>query len=142
MKKAKIILIVTLLLTSLQMFSQEQPDPNQAFIMVEEMPEFPGGNVALMDFIAKELKYPEEARLKNLSGKVFVYFVIERDGSVSNIEVKRGVPNAPMLDQEAVRVVKTIPKWKPGKQNGKEVRVAFTLPINFSLAPAKDSDKK
>ncbi len=104
---------------------------------VDEMPEFPGGVEAMFKFIAENVKYPESAKENNLQGRVIVKFVIEKDGSVSNVEVGRGWGNE--LDDEAVRVVKAMPKWKPGKQDGKPVRVSFMLPINFKLSDGTPS---
>ena len=98
--------------------------------MVEQMPEFPGGMPAMIDFLQANLKYPEDAIKQNVGGRVLVMFVVEPDGSLSNVEVARKV--FPSLDAEAIRVVKTMPKWKPGKEKGKPVRVNFTLPIVFS----------
>ena len=98
--------------------------------MVEQMPEFPGGMPAMIDFLQANLKYPEDAIKQNVGGRVLVMFVVEPDGSLSNVGVARKV--FPSLDAEAIRVVKTMPKWKPGKEKGKPVRVNFTLPIVFS----------
>ena len=98
--------------------------------MVEQMPEFPGGMPAMIDFLQANLKYPEDAIKQNVGGRVLVMFVVEPDGSLSNVGVARKV--FPSLDAEAIRVVKTMPKWKPGKEKGKPVRVNFTLPVVFS----------
>ena len=98
--------------------------------MVEQMPEFPGGMPAMIDFLQANLKYPDDAIKQNVGGRVLVMFVVEPDGSLSNVGVARKV--FPSLDAEAIRVVKTMPKWKPGKEKGKSVRVNFTLPIVFS----------
>ena len=110
--------------------------------IAEEMPEFPGGVEALMDFVGKNVKYPEEAKEKEISGRVFVSFVIEKDGSVSNVKVLRGIGGG--CDEEAIRVIKAMPKWTPGKQKGKPVRVNYQIPINFKLddgqMPVKKSD--
>ena len=108
---------------------------NETFISVEEMPEFPGGEDALMQFIAKETKYPRKAKRKNITGTVFVGFVVDQNGNVTNVEVKRGVKGkkAGLLHNEAIRVVRSLPKWKPGKQGGKNVSVGFIVPIKFSL---------
>ncbi|MBO6057313.1 MAG: TonB family protein [Bacteroidales bacterium] len=105
--------------------------------VVDEMPEFPNGIEGLMDYVAQNVKSPESAKENNLQGRVIVKFVIEKDGSVSNVEVGRGWGNE--LDEEAVRVVKAMPKWKPGKQDGKPVRVSFMLPINFKLSDGTPS---
>ena len=97
---------------------------------VEQMPEFPGGMSAMIDFLQTNLKYPEDAIKQKVGGRVMVMFVVETDGSLSNVRVARKV--FPSLDAEAVRVVKAMPKWKPGKEKGRPVRVNFTLPVVFS----------
>lgn len=99
---------------------------------VEEMPEFPGGMDALQPYLKREVRYPEAARLIGMSGVVLVEFVVEKDGSISNVKVL--VPVYPDLDAEAIRVIKGFPKWKPGKQMGKAVRVYFQIPIRFSIS--------
>ncbi len=110
--------------------------------IAEEMPEFPGGVEALMDFVGKNVKYPEEAKEKEISGRVFVSFVIEKDGSVNEVKVMRGIGGG--CDEEAVRVIKGMPKWKPGMQKGKPVRVSYMMPLNFKLSdsqPTKPAQK-
>ncbi len=101
------------------------------FFIVEEMPDFPGGQLALRKFIATSIKYPVIAQENGIQGKVFVNFVVGKDGSISGAKIARGVD--PSLDKEALRVVNSLPKWKPGKQGGKPVRVSYTVPINFVL---------
>ena len=101
------------------------------FIVVETNPEFPNGLEGLYQYLASNINYPSEAKAKNIEGKVYVTFVIEKDGSVSNVKTLRS-PD-PMLTAEAERVVRAMPKWKPGMQRGKKVRVQYTLPINFKL---------
>ncbi len=103
----------------------------EIFFIVEEMPEFPGGEMALRTFIASAIKYPEIAQEKGIQGKVYVTFVVGKDGSIVNCSIARGVD--PSLDKEALRVVNTLPKWKPGVQKGKAVNVSYTVPINFVL---------
>ena len=114
---------------------QEEVEPEQkeeeVFVVVEEMPEFPGGVVALRTYLAQAVKYPVIAQENGIQGKVYVNFVVNKDGSVSNAKIARGVD--PSLDAEALRVVSTLPKWKPGKQRGAPVRVSYTVPINFQL---------
>ena len=107
------------------------PDKNGVYQIVEEMPEFPGGVEALMDYVAKNVVYPQEAMDKEISGRVFVSFVIEKDGSVNEVKVMKGIGGG--CDDEAVRVIKAMPKWKPGKQEGKPVRVSYMMPITFKL---------
>lgn len=103
----------------------------QIFFIVEEMPEFPGGETALRQFLANSIKYPVIAQENGIQGKVYVTFVVGKDGSVYNATIARGVDSA--LDKEALRVVNSLPKWKPGKQRGKPVNVSYTVPINFVL---------
>ena len=107
------------------------PDKNGVYQIVEQMPKFPGGEQAMMDFVAKNVVYPQEAQEKGISGRVFVSFVVEKDGSVNEVEVKKGIGGG--CDDEAVRVVKAMPKWKPGMQDGKPVRVSYMMPIIFKL---------
>lgn len=103
----------------------------EVFQIVEEMPEFPGGESKMYEFILKNIKYPEMARENKIKGRVYVQFVVSKDGSLNKIKVLRGIGGG--CDEEAVRIVKRMPKWKPGKQNGKTVPVQFTLPFNFKL---------
>ena len=110
---------------------EEEESSQQSFMVVEEMPEFPGGQAALMSFIAKSIKYPVVAQENGIQGRVTCSFVVNKDGSIVDAEVIRGID--PSLDKEALRVINTMPKWKPGKQRGKPVRVKFTVPINFRL---------
>jgi protein TonB len=109
----------------------EEEDDDEFFMVVENMPEFPGGDLGLMKYIQKNVKYPAIAKEYNITGKVYVSFIVDKSGSVTNVKVVRGVDKN--LDAEAVRVVKSLPKYKPGKQRGKAVRVMFTIPINFTL---------
>lgn len=113
---------------------------DQVFFIVEEMPEFPGGDEALRNFIAANVKYPASAAQKSIQGKVYINFVVTKTGSVTNAKVARGVD--PSLDQEAIRVVESLPTWKPGKQNGENVNVSYTLPINFKLQKGSDEATK
>lgn len=99
--------------------------------MVEELPSYPGGMGELFGFLAGNIKYPEDAIAQGQEGRVMVSFVIKADGSISDVKVASGVCES--LDREAVRVVKTMPKWTPGKQNGKAVNVRFSIPITFRL---------
>ena len=103
----------------------------EIFQVVEENPEFPGGDAARMKFLSDNVVYPRAAKEANLEGRVVVGFVVEPDGSISNVKILRG--KAPSLDDEAIRVAKMMPKWKPGKQRGKAVRVQYQMPITFSL---------
>ncbi len=101
------------------------------YFTVDEMPKFPGGDQALREFIATNVKYPEKAKKEGKQGKVYVSFIIDKNGTVTNPKVERGV--CPELDKESIRVVKSIPQWTPGKEKGKPVKVQFTVPINFAL---------
>ena len=109
-------------------YGDEYSDEAEVFAVVEDMPKFPGN---VQQWISKNIKYPMIAQENNIQGRVFVQFVIERDGSVTDVKVARSVD--PSLDKEAIRVVKAMPKWTPGKQRNKPVRVSYTVPINFQL---------
>jgi protein TonB len=110
---------------------EEEIVEQEIFTIVESMPEFPGGQQAMLEFIARNIKYPPLARESGIQGRVFVNFVVEPDGSVSNVKVIRGIGGG--CDEEAVRVVQSMPKWTPGRQRGKAVRVSFNLPVRFTL---------
>ncbi len=106
-------------------------EEEEIVLIPEEMPEFPGGDLALQKFIADAVKYPVIAQEMNIQGKVFVSFVIDEFGNVTDANIVRGVDAS--LDNEALRVIRTLPKWKPGKQGGKAVKVRYFVPINFEL---------
>lgn len=108
-----------------------KPSDSTVIRFVEIMPEFPGGMNEFTKYLQKELKYPEECRKKGITGRVLVEFIVEKDGSISN--VRTIVPVYPALDAEAERVIRKSPKWKPGYQLGKPVRVYYQIPIKFSL---------
>ena len=110
---------------------EEEVVEQEIFQIVEEMPSYPGGEQKLMEFVAKNIKYPQIARETGIQGRVFVNFVVEPDGHVSNVKIMRSLGGG--CDEEAMRVVKAMPKWKPGKQRGKAVRVSYILPVNFKL---------
>lgn len=103
----------------------------EIFIFVEENPEYTGGVEAMYKYLGENIKYPQLARENNIEGKVYVQFVVEKDGSITNVKVMRDIGGG--CGQEAVRVVKAMPKWKPGKQRGKAVRAQFSLPVSFKL---------
>ncbi len=105
---------------------------DEVFTVVEEMPQFPGGDEGRTNFLMNNLKYPAKAIEKGIQGKVFVSFVVEKDGSIGNVKLLRGIDES--CDAEAVRVVSSMPKWQPGKQNGEAVRVQFNMPISFKLS--------
>ncbi len=110
---------------------EEEEDEAQVFFIVEDMPEFPGGDLALRKYIANQIKYPVIAQENGIQGKVYVTFVVGKTGKVANASIARGVD--PSIDKEALRVVNGLPTWKPGKQRGKPVNVSYTVPINFVL---------
>ena len=109
----------------------EDVEEQQIFQVVENMPKFPGGRAALMKYPATNIKYPPYAKEAGIQGRVFINFVVERDGSITAVKVLRGIGGG--CDEEAVRVVKNMPKWQPGMQRGKPVRVSFNLPVKFTL---------
>ena len=110
---------------------EEEVVEQEIFQIVEEMPAFPGGEGKLMEYVAKNIKYPQIARETGIQGRVFVGFVVEPDGSISNVKLLRGIGGG--CDEEAMRVIKSLPKWKPGKQRGKAVRVSYQIPVFFKL---------
>ena len=103
----------------------------KVYVKVDQMPEFPGGEIGLRNYLNSSVKYPMEAQKNRIQGKVFVAFVIGNDGFVKNVKIVRGVDS--FLDEESVRVVKSMPRWIPGREKGKAVAVAFTIPIGFML---------
>jgi len=114
----------------------ENDEEDVVFMVVEKMPQYPGGDEELFKYLATNIKYPSDAKEQNIEGRVICQFVINRDGSVSDVVVVRSI--APSLDAEAVRVISAMPNWTPGEQRGQTVRVKYTLPINFKL----DGEKK
>ena len=110
---------------------EEEPEEPEVFMVVEDMPEFPGGTAALMQYLQKNIKYLAICRENNIQGRVLVTFIVNKDGAVVEPEVVKSVN--PSLDKEALRVISTMPKWKPGSQRGKPVRVKYTVPVNFRL---------
>ena len=133
MKKAFILLVSMVLAcvtVGAQTVTSDGPN-NEIFTIVEQDPQFPGGNDALYQYLGQNAHYPPQAKEQGLQGTVYLTFIIERDGSISNIRVLHSPSD--LLSEEAVRLVKAMPKWKPGKQRGKNVRVQYNLPINFQL---------
>lgn len=132
-RKLKVLVIVPVILAMVFAFSVPKPLPETepAFVIVEEMPFFPGGDTELLGYIAKNIKYPRKAREQNIEGRVFLRFVVDVEGNAIRPEILRGVD--PLLDAEAVRVVSSIKGFVPGKQNGNPVEVYYQLPINFAL---------
>lgn len=109
-----------------------EEDPNKIFTAVEQEPTFPGGMEKFINYLSKNIHYPAIARENNTQGRVIVSFVCERDGSLTDVKVARGIGDG--CDEEAVRVIRNSPKWKPGIQNGRPVRVAYSVPIAFTLS--------
>jgi protein TonB len=110
----------------------EEEEEEVVFVVVESMPEFPGGQAALFKYLSDNVKYPMIAQENGIQGRVICQFVVNKDGSIVDVEVVRSGGD-PSLDKEAIRVIKSMPKWKPGKQRGKAVRVKYTVPVNFKL---------
>jgi protein TonB len=108
-------------------------NPETPFVSVEEMPSFPGGEEALFKYLSKNINYPAMEKDAGISGTVYVYFVINKEGKVTNAEVKRGVKGGSGLDKEALRVIQSMPAWSIGKNNGRPASVQFTLPVKFVL---------
>jgi TonB family protein len=119
----------------------DQPNNDSIYEICQVMPQFPGGEQAMMKFVSSNVHYPEEAKEKEISGRVLVGFIVEKDGSVTEVKVLKGIGK--LCDEEAVRVVKSMPKWTPGMQDGKPVRVHFQMPFVFKLqekTPAKTNN--
>ena len=119
--------------TEVEVIVQEEEEEEEIFnfYVLEDKPLFPGGEGGLQKYIAKNTKYPEIAKENGITGKVYIQFVINKKGKVTDVKLLRGVD--PALDKEALRVIKALPDWKPGKQRGKAVKVSFQVPINFTL---------
>ncbi len=111
---------------------EEEEEESVVFVVVETMPEFPGGQQALFKYLSENVKYPVIAQENGIQGRVICQFVVNKDGAIVDVEVVRSGGD-PSLDKEAVRVIKSMPKWNPGKQRGKAVRVKYTVPVNFRL---------
>jgi len=103
----------------------------KVFDVVEQMPQFPGGQMAMFEYLMQNLKYPADAEKQKVEGRVIANFVVETDGTITDVTVWK--PVFPSLDAEAIRVLQRMPRWTPGKQNGKLVRVRYTVPVNFKL---------
>ena len=127
----KVALMMLVLLFSFMTSTAQTKKNNMVFDMVEVMPQFPGGQIAMMKYIMENMKYPEQAMKEGIQGRVTVRFIVEKDGSISDVKPVLSVH--PLLNKEAVRVVESMPKWTHGKHNGKPVRVRFNLPVMFKL---------
>lgn len=134
--KALKLLVPMLFLVGICSFSltaqEEEKKQGDVFSIVDEMPVYPGGDNALRQFIAQNVKYPDEAKKNKIQGKVYVSFIVDENGEVTDAKIERGVD--PDLDKEALRVIKLQKKWTPGKEKGKTVKVKFTVPIEFKLS--------
>lgn len=136
--KRFLLLLSAIFLTNIA-FCQDEvkvSDDEAIFFVVEVQPEFPGGMDSMYAFIQKNLIYPEKAKAEGIEGRVFITFTIEKDGSVSNVKILRGIGGG--CDEAAKEVIEKMPKWKPGTQRGKPVRVQFNLPIKFELPKDKE----
>lgn len=133
--KKLILFVLIISLMSCSIFKKEPKveliDINKIYTEVDKQPEFPGGNEALFSYLGKTIKYPQEAKEAGVKGKVYVSFVIERDGSISSTKVLRGIGSG--CDKESMRVVDAMPTWAPGEVRNQKVRTRFVLPINYSL---------
>ena len=127
----KVVLMMLVLLFSFMTSTAQTKKNNMVFDVVEVMPQFPGGQIAMLQYLMKNIKYPEQAMKEGIQGRVAVRFIVEKDGSISDVKPILSVH--PLLNKEAVRVVESMPKWTPGKQNGKPVRVRFNVPVMFKL---------
>ena len=125
------VLAILLMVNTNAMAQNKKAANDKVLEKAEVMPEYPGGDQAMMDFVAKNVQYPQEARDKEISGRVLVSFIVEKDGSIADVKVVKGIGGG--CDEEAVRVVKAMPKWKPGKDKGKPVRVSYMMPFTFKL---------
>lgn len=136
-----IILIIALQLISAGTFAQEvpvrkvenAPQEDMIYDIVDEPADFPGGVAALKKYMAENLRYPQMAIENELQGKCYLQFIVTETGEITNIKVKKGVPNCPECDKEAIRMAKSMPKWIPGKKKGKAVDSTFSLPVTFKL---------
>jgi len=117
----------------LQKEEVKEEKPEEPVTFAQEMPQYPGGETAMTTDIQSNIDYPEMERENGIQGKVYVQFVVEKDGSVTNVKVVRGVTGGKNLSTEAEKAVKKLKKFKPAKQNGKEVRLTMTVPVNFTL---------
>ena len=138
MNHPKIILFVLINILATAVFAQSKSKQvtmkdTVPFIKPEVLPQFPGGDTKLMDFVSANIKYPAKAKKKGNVGTSYISFIIKKSGEVASIKTYKGIPGCASCDEEAIRVVKLMPKWIPGKQEGKVVDVQYILPIKFSL---------
>lgn len=135
--KKLIVLVALSVLCSTSAMAQTVVEDDAIFVVAENAPEFPGGEDSLYAYIARNIVYPEAAKKEKIEGRVFVTFIVEKDGQVSSVKLLRDIGGG--CGEEAIRVLKSMPKWKPGTQRGKPVRVQFNLPVSFEL---QDEDKE
>ena len=131
MKRIIFIVLAIMATLSINAQSKETPVEETVYNTVEEMPQFPGGPSALFEYLSTNIQYPNDAYENGIQGRVIVTFIVEKDGSISNAKVSKTVN--PSLDEEAQRLVKSMPHWIPGKQHGEPVRVKYTVPVTFRL---------
>ena len=127
----KVALMMLVLLFSFMTSTAQTKKNDMVFDVVEVMPQYPGGPIAMLKYLMENIKYPEQAMKEGIQGRVAVRFIVEKDGSISDVKPILSVH--PLLNKEAVRVVESMPKWTPGKHNGKPVRVRFNVPVMFKL---------
>ncbi|MBF1542397.1 MAG: energy transducer TonB [Prevotella salivae] len=127
----KVALMMLVLFFSFTTSTAQTKKNDMVFDVVEVMPQYPGGQIAMLKYLMENIKYPEQAMKEGIQGRVTVRFIVEKDGSISDVRPILSVH--PLLNKEAVRVVESMPKWTPGKQNGKPVRVRFNVPVMFKL---------
>ena len=137
--KKLILLAAVAIFCGTSAMAQSVVEDDEIFVVVENSPEFPGGNDSLYAYIGRNIKYPEAAKKEKIQGRVFVTFVIEKDGQVSSAKILRDIGGG--CGEEAIRVVKNMPKWKPGTQRGNPVRVQCNLPIMFQLEKSTSESK-
>ena len=129
---AMLCIVVIFNIIKLYIDGHKEEEEEEIFMVVESMPEFPGGQQELFKYLAENVKYPVIAQENGIQGRVICQFVVNKDGSIVDVQAVRS-SGEPSLDKEAIRVIKSMPKWKPGKQRGKPVRVKYTVPVNFRL---------
>jgi protein TonB len=135
-ERGKLVGYIRFKIDVVQEVSKQVYDNQDVYVVVESMPTFPGGMGALMKYLAENIRYPQRAIVAGIQGRVFVNFIVEPDGSITNAKVLRGIGAG--CDEEAMRVVQNMPNWIPGKQRGKPVRVSYNLPVKFMLETQKE----
>jgi protein TonB len=131
-----ILLTINLNAKSQSTIIEDIKKDTSVLVVVEEAPEFQGGDQARIDYLIKNINYPKKARKEGIQGTVYITFIVEKDGKVSNVRILRGIGGG--CDEESLRVVKNMPRWKPGRQKGKNVRVQYNMPIKYTLEDDKN----